>query len=289
MLGSRQEQQGGDASVNIQGRDISFGLSYSDARQVAIDVFEANFHRLSQVAASTAKQRAEQLLDDYLQKLAAENIQEVPEAQNPDFQYALFTAQREYARTGRQETGELLVQLLVDRTRATDHNLVQIVLNESLAVAPKLTPGQLDVLSLVFVLRYTKNFTVVSPDTLGTYLDQYILPFADSLPVKHSAYQHLDFTSCANIEVTQIFVEEILLRHYGALFSKGFSEQDIADAGMIFGQVAPLLLPCFNDMAWWQSRAWMTRCSIESRPITRWPPTLLRASRASSPPSKWIR
>lgn len=52
----------------------------------------------------------------------------------------LFSAQKEHARIGDEDLGDLLVQLLVDRTKVRDRNLVQIALNESLEVAPKLTP-----------------------------------------------------------------------------------------------------------------------------------------------------
>jgi hypothetical protein len=152
MIGRRQSQQSGSNSLNIQGRDIAIGLSYADVRQVAMDVFEANFLRLRDVAAVVARERAEAFLDSYLQKMAEEGQAEIPEAENPDLQYAVFSAQKEYARTGDEDLGKLLVQLLADRTKVRDRNLTQIVLNESLSVAPKLPPDQLDALSLTFLL-----------------------------------------------------------------------------------------------------------------------------------------
>jgi hypothetical protein len=58
-------------------------------------------------------------------------------------QYAVFTAQREFARSGDDQLGDILVDILVDRTKEPDRSLLQIVLNESLNVAPKLTADQL--------------------------------------------------------------------------------------------------------------------------------------------------
>jgi hypothetical protein len=86
MIGRRQSQQSGSNSLNIQGRDIAIGLSYADVRQVAMDVFEANFLRLRDVAAVVARERAEDFLDSYLQKMAEEGQAEIPEAENPDLQ-----------------------------------------------------------------------------------------------------------------------------------------------------------------------------------------------------------
>jgi len=247
MIGDRQDQHAGDSSVNIQGRDISVGLSYSDARQVAMDVFESNFHRLSSIASETARTRAEELLDAYLKETASAGVKEIPEAQNPDFQYAVFTAQREYARSGDKDLGELLVQLLVDRTKQTDRNLLQIVLNESLVVAPKLTVDQLDALSLVFLVRYTKHHGLTTLDALNQYLEKYLLPFATNLPTKVSAYQHLEFASCGAISIGSISLAGALLRTYPGLFSSGFTEAEILTALLDRALIQPLLTPCLHS------------------------------------------
>ena len=44
-----QKQQSGDSSTNLQGQSIvvSQGISYSDAKEIALDVYKANFLKLS--------------------------------------------------------------------------------------------------------------------------------------------------------------------------------------------------------------------------------------------------
>ncbi len=72
----KQLQGSGNDSTNIQaagdirGVTIVSGTSYSEIRAIAKDVFESNFYKLSAIAAQTAKQRANELLDSYLAKLS---------------------------------------------------------------------------------------------------------------------------------------------------------------------------------------------------------------------------
>lgn len=140
---SKQVQKGGENSTNIQVEEVNVvqGLTYAEVRQVATDVFKANFYDLAGEAKNIAEARAAQITEDFLAKLQAENPDGFAKAQDPDFQHALFTVQKEHARSGDEDLGSLLVDLLVDRSKQNQRDILQIVLNESLAIAPKLTKG----------------------------------------------------------------------------------------------------------------------------------------------------
>ncbi len=154
---SKQEQTSGDNSYNIQARDVSIGISYSDAKLIAEDVFNANFYKLAGVAQETARKRADELLNNFLKGVSQQRPEALEGMSDPDLQFAVFTAQREYARSGDKELGDVLVDILIDRAGQSERSLLQIVLNESLTIAPKLTAEQFDVLSLIFLLRYTRK------------------------------------------------------------------------------------------------------------------------------------
>ncbi|HZT60715.1 MAG TPA: LPO_1073/Vpar_1526 family protein [Pyrinomonadaceae bacterium] len=247
MIGDKQSQVSGDESVNIQAKEITFGLSYTEARQVAMDVFEANFFRLRNIAAEVARKRAEAFLDSYLQKMADTGKEAIPEAENPDFQYALYSAQREYARTGDEQLGELLVRLLVDRTKESERNLMQIVLNESLTVAPKLTGDQLDILSIIFIHRYTKNNGLNNLDTLKNYLERLYIPFLSGLNTKASTYQHLEFASCGTISMGGISFGGAFRQNYPGLFSKGFTQEELQSTGLDSSKWPRLITSCLHN------------------------------------------
>lgn len=233
MTSGRQSQKSGDASVNIQAQgDVTVGLTHSETRQVAMDVFEASFIRLRDEAAELVWERAEFLLKSFLEEAAREGLTKIPEGRNPDFQYALYSAQRDYARSGDEDLGELLVQLLVDRAKIQDRDLAQIILNESLGVAPKLTSGQLDWLSLIFLMKYTSFSGVNNLANLYGAFDTWIRPFVAGASRKESAYQHLEYVGAATHNAVKIEAPVLLTRSYPGLFRIGLTELDLEEVGL---------------------------------------------------------
>lgn len=126
-----QKQQAGNSSTNLQGQSIMIhqGISYSDAKEIALDVYKANFLQLSQDAAELARARAEEITDNFLTKLKKENEAAVIEMSKPGMQAALFEAQKQYAKTGDKNLEGLLVDILVERASTPERNIYQIVLD----------------------------------------------------------------------------------------------------------------------------------------------------------------
>lgn len=259
MIGKDQHQEVAVGSSAIQaGRDIAItnvGLTYAEARQVALDVFRANFFQLAGEAKEVARARAEEVTEEFLSKLEMENPSGLGKAQDPDFQYALFTVQREFARTGDKDLGDLLVDLLVDRSKQQQRDILQIVLNESLGTAPKLTEAQLAVLAVVFLFKYTQNFGIGNHAMLGTFLDKHVEPFVDKLVKNDASYQHLQFSGCGSIGLGSIALEDILSKIYQGLFVKGFDPTDVEVQQISIGRDERVFMPCLNDPAKFQVRA----------------------------------
>jgi hypothetical protein len=263
MLSKDQTQEATDGSTAIQAAGdvtiINSGLTYSDVRGVALDVFEANFYKLSEVAMRMAKTRAEEVIEKFLSQLQKEHPQGLARANDPDFQYALYTVEREYARTGDKELGDLLVDLLVDRTKQDQRNILQIVLNESLETAPKLTEHQLAALAVIFMFRYTERQGMGSHVILGKYLDDTIQPFIGKLVKSDTCYQHLDFCGCGSVQLSQIALESILLNNYRGLFQKGFEPSEPSTRGVPMALDSVFFTRCLNDPSKLQVNAVSTR------------------------------
>jgi len=70
-----QKQNAGDSSTNIQAESITIhqGVSLEAVRQVALDIFRANFYELAGEAKDIAQRRAEEITEDFLRKLEQEN------------------------------------------------------------------------------------------------------------------------------------------------------------------------------------------------------------------------
>jgi hypothetical protein len=244
-----QNQKAGDNSTNVQAGTIivNQGLSVLDVKALALDVFRDNFIELKGAAQDVARQRAEEITEIFLARLMKENASGLRQAESPDFQYAVYTVQQEYARCGDSELGDLLVDLLVDRTKEGSRSVLQIVLNESLAVAPKLTADQMAALSVIFLFKYTINHSVVDLPTLGNYLDRYILPLQSHLTDKHSTFQHLEYCGCGTVGMMSVVFADVFRQTYGGSFSKGFDVKRLSE--MEFSAPVPddLVTDCLTD------------------------------------------
>lgn len=251
MLNKDQRQGIGDGSTAIQaGRDlviVNSGISASEARQIALDVAKVTFQELTSVAKETASIRAEEITEKIIKKFETDFPAGLQKAKDPDFQYALYTVQKEYARSGDKNLGELLVDLLVDRSKQDQRDIVQIVLNESLAIVPKLTENHLAALSVIFTFRYTKSPVIENHTALGKYFDKNLLPFIPKLSKSSAGYRHMQFCGCGSIELATIGLVELLGKSYQGQFLNGFDPSEIIDQEISVEAGSQFFIQCLND------------------------------------------
>lgn len=155
------------------------------------------------------------IVERLLPRLAELNPAGVETFGDPDVQFALMAAQRTYARTGDKDVADVLVDILVDRTKETTRNVRQLALNESLEVAAKLTGDQFATLSILWLLKYTRNYSIVSRDSLHEYIDTYLAPHVPLLRTSLATFQHLEYAGCGSIGIGQISIEAIFRKTYG--------------------------------------------------------------------------
>jgi hypothetical protein len=222
------EQSGGEGSTNIQGEVVNYhGLQYSDVRQIAMDVFNANFYELSEEASRTAQERTQEIIDIYIEKLKTAGEEVLEQVNDPDVQYALFNAQMGYARRGDKDLAEMLTELLVERTKTNEVSLKQIVLNEAIEIAPKLSSEQINLLTLLFVLKDVSFRSATSLSELQFVLEHYISNFIPTNVPSINQLLHLEYCGCLNIErVASTDLTVPITSNYTGLFQKGFSYEE---------------------------------------------------------------
>lgn len=232
MIGDKsQTQTAGDSCVNIQAQHLHIaGISAGEARQIALDVYKANFAALSQEAISTALSRAEKLSDDLIAKLSELDEKLLSQFRTPSMQLAVLGAQREYARTGDETVEQLLVSLLVDRARENKRNLRQIALEEAITVIPKLTEKQVDILTLNTLVN-DHYFVARSLPALKDYLST-VARFKAMIRFMSPDIRHLEFAGCAKLtSPTRIkSLDAKLKESFPGLFPKGFTREAFAAA-----------------------------------------------------------
>ena len=242
-------QAGGGVTV------INVGVTSSEVRAIALDVAKATFYELTGAAKETASIRVEEITNQIIEKLEKEFPAGIQKAKDPDFQYALFTVQKEYARNGDKDLGDLLVDLLVDRSKHDQRDILQIVLNESLSVAPKLTNTHLASLAVIFLFKYTQNYGVGNHELLGEYLDAQLLPFVANLSKNQAGYQHLEFTGCGSISLAGNTLESIFGTTYQGQFLKGFDESELRNRNVSVEMDPRFFIHCLNDQEKLQVKA----------------------------------
>jgi hypothetical protein len=215
------EQSGGEHSVNLQGENVHYhGITYRDAKEIAQDVFEKNFRELSTEAAEVATKRANEILDQLMDKLQQIEDVALESFKDPDVQYQIFNAQKEYARNGDKDLAEMLTNLLVERVKEPDRNLKQVVLNESMTVLPKLTSAQVNVLTWIFIVRLMKINDIANLEGLKGVLHTFYHPLMlDTAELQLRAnYMHLQYAGCGTVSLGEISFEEVFRRAYPNLF-----------------------------------------------------------------------
>jgi hypothetical protein len=259
MLNKDQSQNIGDSAIAVQAGGsvtlMNVGITVSEARQIALDVAKTTFYELSGAAKDIAIARVEDITNRIIKKLESDFPGGLQKAVDPDFQCALLTVQKEFARNGDEDLGELLVDLLIDRSKQDQRDLLQIVLNESLSTAPKLTDENLAALSAIFLFMYTQHHSVCNHQMLGEYLDRNLLPFAPKLSKNLAGFQHLEFTGCGSIGFSGGSLEGIIGTTYQGQFLKGFDQSEIASRGISVGPDPRFFIKCLNDPLKLQVRA----------------------------------
>lgn len=247
---NKKTQQGGDHSVNVQAENVTVntGLSISHVKEIALEVFEGNFYKLAGVAKETADERAREITDQFLQELAQKNPEGLKAAEDPDFQHSLFQAQKEYARCGDKELGDILVDILVDRSKEEQRSLLQVVLNEALTIAPKLNTTQLDILACCFNIAYTRRLNIANTKMFEEYINSAVLVFAGAIGEKKSNYSHIEYVGCASIRAGSRDLVKILTQTYRAIFCKGFERNLLDEVAVDCPNIWKVVIPSLHNV-----------------------------------------
>jgi len=227
-----QKQEGGENSTNLQANNITVnqGLSYHDARDIALDIYNSNFVKLSESAANIAVERAISFSERFLTELYENNSNAAAAFETPALQSALYNAQKEYAKSGEQYLADTLCNLLIERAKDDERGIKQLAIEEAINIAPKLTSKQLDILSLNHIAQ-DGYYYINSPIGLGGFIS-WLMPFKVELEFSSPEISHLEFTGCAKIP-SQSYGKQFphnILESYPGVFTKGFSVDEYKES-----------------------------------------------------------
>lgn len=232
MKDNKQELQGGDHSANYQAnRDITVhqGMAFAEVKDVAMMVFENNFLKLGEQVEELVNQRAEKIIVEYLDKLRSEKPEALANTIDPDIRAVIYEAQKDYARSGKEDTEKLLVDLLFERTVEVQSDFKNIVLNEALSVASKLSKLQIDLLSISYLGKYISFNQLIHPSAFEHFLEPFQYLF-DSKFDAYSDYSFLTYLGCMDISIGSLdFDKMISSKNLSGLASEDEVRMKISD------------------------------------------------------------
>lgn len=251
-MAKKMELQSGDYSSNIQvAGNVNLGVSVAEARQIALDVFKANFYEFSEKAARKALERAEEITDNFIEHFYSKIPHLEEKLQEPSVQSTMFNTQKEYAKTGDKDLKEQLLDLLIQRIDSEERSLKQIVLDEAITIIPKLTQDQINILTLVFSAVYYNHRDILNLPSLINFLNNKLLCFYPQTGPSYSFFTHLQFTGCCTLLSeggSYKPFDEIFKTRYKAFFTKGFTEAEFAsEFGEESSKLRPLIIRCIQN------------------------------------------
>lgn len=258
MKNKKQELTTGNYSTNNQaGGDLTVtnnyeGKSYDEIKAISLDVFKENFYKLSEQAQGKVNERAEILIDRILDKLKILELTEEKLSQkisNPDVQYALINAQKQYARSGEDSSLEMLTELLVQRFSANEDSLKKIVINEAIEVMTKITPDQINNLTLLFLVKSCKLANV---NILFDLIYELYEKFGNYTEKSIDFYEHLQYTGLLTNDIFTTNHQPL-----GYLMSKDYPEDlDKHVANVVYKDLDMKVREVFDDRSYYVFKSW---------------------------------
>jgi hypothetical protein len=229
MRRRRQEQSGGAGSTNYQaGRDIvQSGISASEARAIALDIYKSNALELRGIAESIVADRVESLTYKLANRLQ-QSPQLLSSMGDPDMLSVVFAAQEGFARSGEEDLEAALVDLLVDRAGQQQRDLKTLVLNGAIETLPKLTSLQRKALAVCFLFGHVSYGELESLDQFYSTMAQW-KPILDIGAIKRADLQYMEAAGVGSLGMSTPLLGMTFAGNMRGFYTRGFNRDDIPD------------------------------------------------------------
>lgn len=187
----------------------NYGLTPAEATEIAIRIFRENFPKLQEEAAEVVNQRINSLLGRLFEKIVKEKISNLEPFREPDMQYALYEAQKNYARFGTEERLETLTTLIVTRLKQNDNFSIKISIDKAIEVVANLTPEQIDYLSLVLLCKDSKLRIIKDKDSFRKAMNEIDQIFSNA---NYHSIAFLNMLGCLQMNlgsIEELFSEKL--------------------------------------------------------------------------------
>ena len=227
---SRQDQSvNGDGKAYQAKGDITVyeGWSTSEVGDLLVKL-ASQMMTLTQGARHTADERLEEFKDALLEGLAKpENKANTQAFADPDYQYAVHTAQKAFVRDGSEKLRNELVGLLVQRSKFSAQDRLAKILNQALETVGNLGHSEHAALAIGFIFLNVQVGGLNQSDFF-TKFSSFISPFVDDLTDNSSCYEYLEAQRCISLNgVITRDLTSMLHSEYGSFLGTGFDASEL--------------------------------------------------------------
>lgn len=142
---------GGDNTQKNQTGQIHIhqGMNYDEVRTLCLDLVQRELALYKQQAIDESMRRFNQLMEKFLGQFSRIEESKRQRLQEPAIQNALNETFKEYVKSGKEELGEDLIDLMIERVEVEEHTTNQSIIDEVRQILPKLSSSTVSLISLL--------------------------------------------------------------------------------------------------------------------------------------------
>ena len=211
-----QKQGLGNTGTQVGVLNNYYGLTPQQACQMAMGLFYDNFPKLQEQAKELVEKRVATLMDEIAVQLSKKNVADMSPLADPDVQYAVYEAQKNYARFATHESLSALSSLVAERIKQNDSGIcLKVAIDKAISIVGMLSPAQMDHLSLLFIITKVKFTNIKTIDDFKTRVEYLTKTFSNA---RNSSWAHLNMLGCLQLDLPNIY--EISAKRYGLSVSE---------------------------------------------------------------------
>lgn len=223
---------GRDNSQNSQAGQIHIhqGMNYDEVRTLCLDLVQKELALYKQQAIDESMRRFNQLMDKFLDKFSRIEENKRQRLQEPAIQNALNETFKEYVKSGHEEMGDDLIDLMIERVEVEEHTTKQSIIDEVRQILPKLSSSTI---SLVSLLAFSQ---LILPRQTDVFMDMLykLSPLAENVQDIHGIdVAYLEQIGCGQS-----------LSFVG--FGKNFEQRMLSNYNLLFYN--PISIDQFNEI-----------------------------------------
>lgn len=153
ILGDKMQQTAGDNSQQIQGQNVYVGMTYEQIKDLCLTLIQSELAIYKQKANEEAIRRFNAIMEKLLDALSRIDDCARSRFQEPAIQFAVNETFKEYIRSGSEELGDGLIDLMIERIQTEEHSTKQSLVDEARQILPKLS---VSTLSLITILTFSR-------------------------------------------------------------------------------------------------------------------------------------